>query len=1711
MTGNNLTEMDFVRTAGNSSTTKVYPINTPSYITSGSHTISVDLASVGLVSGTTYSVQINGKDAANNAGSSNTIAGLAFDNVGPTTPTLTTQANTSSTTPTLAWSASTDDSGSGSGVKQYTLRLYSGGSCGGSALQTFTPTSTSQTVSTLTNGTYSWNVYTTDNALNVGSTSSCSSFTVDTSSPTISSQLITDMTSSSTTYTKSTRTIHITANVTNTDTSHIWLDLAPLSGASGLSAVSCASPAYGVTCSLASGVVTASFVVGFSGSVSDGSRSASIHIQNPAGINDQTASTSITVVNTPPSVSASTITSPNGGEIWGGTSRTITWNTSGITDALGISYLEVDYSTGGGTWNMIGTGANTGSMPWTITGLASRSDYSVRIIAYDALGNTASDTSDANFTIDLSPPTVASNVITAPSSTSIYTGGQTTNITWTTGSITDGGGLAATPIKLEYSVDNGSSWTTIASSLSNTGSTPWTVPSSTNVSTAKIRITASDIAGNTSTATTSAFIIDSTHPTVSVSYAGNGGTTPQNGRYINNSGFDISASASDAYLYQVQYSFQNTSNGQYWNGSSWGGSQTWNTLCTDATTLGTSTNCSTVAQTVTPTGITQGSGYQLIVRALDEAGNATSASPANYTGDTTAPTLSISTPDNSYAGTSLTITGSASDANAGLSSVSIEIRKGATWWDGTTWVGSQQLLSVTGTSSWSYVFMAPSGDADGQAYTVNVYAYDATLKTSNSSVQTIHLTKDTSGPTVGGSVFTFDTSPYRKGGDTLTVTWDTTQVTTVGAPLAGSPINLSYNFTGTVVSIATGLPNNGSYTFTIPAGVDTTTAKIIMTAYDIVGNSSTSVPSSNFIIDSTPPTIASVATMDMAAGGHIDAVQVTMSKSITDSTITLADFSLSAGIGTPTGWQTGSTPNDNTFILTFTATGTTGTTPTLTYTSGHLRDFAGNSLATTTITAVDTAVPRISSVTIYDNDSNGKTDQIRVVFTETLASATNTGAWTLNNLTAGKSITSVSTSGNTATLVIAEGTNYDTSTGGMTVTFTANSNWKDTSNNVAASSVGGLTLADAAVPVMVSSRTVDATSNNKIDRIDAVFSETLTGTLSGFSIASLATGSTYTGAITQSGTTLSFTIGETTSAYDTAQTPTIAYTGTGIHDTTGNVLATWTATGVTDGVAPALLSRETLDTDGNGKIDTIRLTFSENLNDNTSGLTVAVAGYTVTGYSSTCGSSTANDTIICALLTEGATPDTNATPTIQITSNGTLADSAGNLVVTEGSATAATDRAGPVVISARYDEGSAGVSDDILSLTFSESLSGATIDTTAGGSANDFVLSGGGAFGVASTTVLSGNTATITMGAGATALTIGTTKVGIKTGAAADTLSNISPTSNSSKNMVTVNANVVVNEVSFSTTAARQYIELRNLSSSATSLSGWTLSNVGTTITIPSGTTIAANGFYLIAYNNTAFSGVTADITTTSLSLNATTQSNILLKDSAGVTYDSVLSSPWPAGSGGLSVSMERKSSPGDGLTAANWYAAEVNTNLANASSLGTPKAANFFDSTPPVLASTLPANNSLLPSGSIPLTYQYSDNLSVNSGSVSLQLQRWNGSSWVDTTATGIVASPTVTATSAKYRTNALSSGRYQATITIPDTMGNSTTSSSIFSVDGLTVTVSTGSLALGTLVVGSQSTTSDVTVTVQTLGSAFTLVLSGSGTMDAGIASIGSYNGTT
>ncbi len=236
-------------------------------------------------------------------------------------------------------------------------------------------------------------------------------------------------------------------------------------------------------------------------------------------------------------------------------------------------------------------------------------------------------------------------------------------------------------------------------------------------------------------------------------------------------------------------------------------------------------------------------------------------------------------------------------------------------------------------------------------------------------------------------------------------------------------------------------------------------------------------------------------------------------------------------------------------------------------------------------------------------------------------------------------------------------------------------------------------------------------------------------------------------------------------------------------------------------------------------MDGVRLGFSEPIIGSVAGVTVSVAGYIVTGY-------TLSGTGLIAHITEALNPDTSAIPLIQL-QNTTLTDIAGNLIPTESSTTATTDMVGPVVTNVRFD----GI--DTLYATFSETISGTLTPSS-------FILSGTTTT-ISSVSVPTGsNSGTLTLSD--SGIIYGMSELSFSGNSVSDILNNkqIAPL------FTKISASVIINEVMFSTGTSDQYVELRNLGSTSISLSGWALQNAGG-ITLPSGASISANGFYLIA------------------------------------------------------------------------------------------------------------------------------------------------------------------------------------------------------------------------------------------------------------------------
>ncbi len=176
---------------------------------------------------------------------------------------------------------------------------------------------------------------------------------------------------------------------------------------------------------------------------------------------------------------AFTVTSPNGNENWVvGTAQNITWGTLGT-----VANVKLEYATDGGTaYNTItaSTPAGAGTYPWTVPDAITTQ---ARVRVSDVNDSSANDASDNNFKIR------GSLTITAPNGAEKWNVGTNRLITWDrTGSIPN--------IKLEYSSNNGTVYTPIVASTTNTGSYSWTIPDAISTQ-ALVRIT--DLGDNTVT------------------------------------------------------------------------------------------------------------------------------------------------------------------------------------------------------------------------------------------------------------------------------------------------------------------------------------------------------------------------------------------------------------------------------------------------------------------------------------------------------------------------------------------------------------------------------------------------------------------------------------------------------------------------------------------------------------------------------------------------------------------------------------------------------------------------------------------------------------------------------------------------------------------------------------------------------------------------------------------------------------------------------------------------------------------------------------------------------------------------------------------------------------------------------------------------------------------------------------------------------------
>jgi hypothetical protein len=186
----------------------------------------------------------------------------------------------------------------------------------------------------------------------------------------------------------------------------------------------------------------------------------------------------------PPGAPVVLLVSPLGGEFWSGT-KTISWSTFGSTSNVRIQFSPDS----GATW--IDVAASTPDTGWFTWNTALYSDSSSSRIVVERLDASGAPTSgfaeSADFTLDNTAPVVT---LTSPVGGEAWSGSRT--ISWTTVD------AARWTVLIEFSSTSGATWTPLFTALSDGGGVFWDSMFVVGGPGCRMRVTATDRAGNVS-------------------------------------------------------------------------------------------------------------------------------------------------------------------------------------------------------------------------------------------------------------------------------------------------------------------------------------------------------------------------------------------------------------------------------------------------------------------------------------------------------------------------------------------------------------------------------------------------------------------------------------------------------------------------------------------------------------------------------------------------------------------------------------------------------------------------------------------------------------------------------------------------------------------------------------------------------------------------------------------------------------------------------------------------------------------------------------------------------------------------------------------------------------------------------------------------------------------------------------------------------------
>jgi hypothetical protein len=431
------------------------------------------------------------------------------------------------------------------------------------------------------------------------------------------------------------------------------------------------------------------------------------------------------VLSTNPNLGLGTCTGGGGGGDVTAPSISITGPTSSATYATSSSSITISGTASDDTLVTTVSAVN-GATPITITGTASWSGTvslasgvnNITVTAYDAAGNSSSDTIAITYT----PPDAVNPVVTITGPTSSATYSTSTATMTLAGTASDN--VAVTTVSAANAASG-------ASAITISGTTSWTGTVTLVSGLNNITVTVFDATGNSSTDTIAVTYTppDTTAPTVS-----------------------ITAPVASGGTYNATTNFLSTANGNALSGTAADNVGVTSVTCSNSLG-GTCTVTGTNSWTVSSFALSNGANV-LTVTAKD-ASNNTSTASITVNRDTQVPAVSMTAPANgaTITGTSpITLTANATD-NAAISYVEF-YANGTLIGANTSFVGSNYSRTWTPTTGPMSLY-AKAYDTSGnmtQSSTINITVTAGTPP--DTTVPVVSMSAPTTGSTVSGATVT---------------------------------------------------------------------------------------------------------------------------------------------------------------------------------------------------------------------------------------------------------------------------------------------------------------------------------------------------------------------------------------------------------------------------------------------------------------------------------------------------------------------------------------------------------------------------------------------------------------------------------------------------------------------------------------------------------------------------------------------------------------------------------------------------------------------------------------------------------------------------------------------------------------------------------------------------------------------------------------------